>query len=146
MKSLRPASQSGRKTEREGICVFRITVEKSFNASHQLRLPDGSREKRHSHDWQVRATVAAERLDGMGLVMDFRKLAGMIDEVVRPLAGSELESAGIFANINASAENVAKYIYEGIEPGIEKHVRLESVEVMESPGCWAKYSKGQVGG
>jgi 6-pyruvoyltetrahydropterin/6-carboxytetrahydropterin synthase len=120
--------------------VFRITVEKTFTAAHQLTLPDGSKEKLHSHNWLVRATVAADKLDRMGLVMDFQKLGGIIDDITAVLSGRKLEETDCFGGDNASAENVAKYLFEQIAPLLERRVRLEAVEVMETPGCWAKCS------
>lgn len=120
--------------------MFRVTVEKSFSASHRLRLPDGSREKKHRHKWLVRATVAAAKLDSMGLVMDFQKLLRILDNAVKPLAGADLETLKAFRTANSSAENVARYIYNAIGKHLDKNHRLESVEVMETPGCWAKYS------
>jgi 6-pyruvoyltetrahydropterin/6-carboxytetrahydropterin synthase len=120
--------------------VFRITVERGFAASHQLMLPDGSREPMHSHNWLVRATVAAARLDGMGLVMDFNRLASLIDGITGGFAGKRLEELPAFAARNASAEHVAEFLYEGIRPALDSRVRLESVSVMETSGCWACYS------
>ncbi|HSV26791.1 MAG TPA: 6-carboxytetrahydropterin synthase [Sedimentisphaerales bacterium] len=121
--------------------MFRITVEKRFRASHGLRLPAGSRENLHSHDWLVRACVAADSLDAMGLVMDFEKLGRIMDDIIQPLAGSELEALRVFRDVNCSAENVAEYIFKAIEPRLDRRVRLDAVEVMESPGCLAKYSR-----
>jgi 6-pyruvoyltetrahydropterin/6-carboxytetrahydropterin synthase len=120
--------------------VFRITVEKAFTATHQLTLSDGSKEKLHSHHWLVRATVAAGKLDSMGLVMDFQKLGGIIDDITAALGGRKLEETDCFGGANASAENVAKYLFERTAPLLDRRVRLEAVEVMETPGCWAKYS------
>ena len=120
--------------------MFRITVERSFNASHQLALPDGSKEPLHAHDWLVRTAVRAAKLDSMVLVMDFHKLEALVDAAVAPLAGRKLEQLDDFIEINASAEYVAKYIFEQIERELESRVHLESVEVMETPGCWASYS------
>ena len=41
---------------------------------------------------------------------------------------------------NASAENIAKYIFEELEPMIKGEAKLVAVEVQASPGCWAKYA------
>lgn len=114
-------------------------MERTFYASHQLTLPDGSKEALHSHDWRVKANVASERLNEMGLVMDFLKLGRVIDDAVRPLADSKMEDLPFFRNTNASAENLARYIYEEVKFRLKERVQLESVEVMETPGCWARY-------
>ena len=76
----------------------------------------------------------------MGLVMDFHKLEALVDAAAAPLAGKKLEQLDEFSEINASAEYVAKYIFEQVERQLESRVHLESVEVMETPGCWARYS------
>jgi 6-pyruvoyltetrahydropterin/6-carboxytetrahydropterin synthase len=123
--------------------VFRITVERGFSASHQLTLPDGSKESLHCHDWRVRATVSAARLDGMGLVMDFKRLSAIIDEAVSGLAGRRLEESAAFGGVNASAENVAGFVFGLVQPRLDSRVRLESIEVMETVGCWASYSSDQ---
>jgi 6-pyruvoyl-tetrahydropterin synthase len=40
-----------------------------------------------------------------------------------------------------SAENVAVYIFDRLEPNLPGNVRLKSVRVSEQVGCWAIYSK-----
>ncbi len=45
-----------------------------------------------------------------------------------------------FKNINASAENVAKYIFDRIEPQLSGDAAMGYVEVVEAAGCAAKYS------
>jgi 6-pyruvoyltetrahydropterin/6-carboxytetrahydropterin synthase len=119
--------------------MFRITVERSFSASHQLTMPNGSKEPLHAHDWLVRARAKAAKLDSMGLVMDFHKLEALVDAAMVPLAGRKLEQLDEFSEINASAEYVAKHIFEQIAKELESRVHLESVEVMEAPSCWASY-------
>ena len=47
---------------------------RSFSAAHQLRLYDGSLEPLHGHNWQVKVTVVAAKLDSIGVVMDFHEL------------------------------------------------------------------------
>ena len=62
--------------------MFTISVETHFQASHQLTLPDGSKEPVHSHDWVVTASLSSEKLNNMGVVMDFQALQAMIDKTV----------------------------------------------------------------
>jgi 6-pyruvoyltetrahydropterin/6-carboxytetrahydropterin synthase len=119
--------------------VFSITVEREFSASHQLMLPGGTRERLHEHNWLVRVTVVSSTLDGMGLVMDFNKLLAMVDGAIAPFKRNKLEETPPFREINASAENVAAFLYGLIQPQLEGRLRLGSVQVMEAPGCWAEY-------
>ena len=65
--------------------MFTVSVETHFRASHQLTLPDGSKEQAHTHDWLIAAEVCRDKLDSMGLVMDFSRLKAMVDNIVGEL-------------------------------------------------------------
>jgi len=119
--------------------LFTITIEITFTARHQLTATDGGKEPLHSHDCGVRAAVSAERLDEMGLVCDFNDLKAKLKEITAPFNGPQLEELACFQDINASAENVAKYIYDKLEPLLPCHTKLQYIEVTEAPGCRAKY-------
>ena len=121
--------------------MFTIAVEKSFIACHQLTVSRGVVEPRHCHNWHLTVSVSAEKLDEFGMVMDFCRLNDIIETVTGPLAGAQLERLEAFVGVNASAENVAKYIFEKVEPELPDGVKFEYVEVIESQGCSARYSK-----
>jgi len=120
--------------------LFTVTIQTSFRARHQLTISGGQAEPLHEHNWIVRSAVSAEKLDESGLVVDFHWLEAKIEEVVSFLNGTRLEDVAFFGDVNASAENVAKYIYDKFEPLLPERVELQYVEVSESPDCWAKYS------
>ena len=119
--------------------MLTISVDTHFWASHQLSLPDGSKEPVHSHNWSVTADVSGEKLSSMGLVMDFRRLKAMLDDIVAEFDNMALDSIDYFRPINSSAENVAKYIYEKLQIRLPKGVKLEAITVAEKPGCSAKF-------
>lgn len=123
--------------------MFTITIETSFNASHQLTFADDTKEPLHDHSWIVRTAVSAEQLDKAGLAIDFIDLKAKIESITGPLQGCCLEEFEHFktAGINASAENVAKYLYEMTEQLLPDRVQLLYTEVTEAVGCRAKYSK-----
>ena len=121
--------------------IFTISVETRFRASHQLTLPDGSKEPLHHHDWLVTADVSSDRLDNMGVVMSFQKLKAMIDATVGDFDNTAIETNGYFRQNNPSAENVARYIYEKLRINLPKGVKLRNVKVVEEPGCSAKFGQ-----
>lgn len=121
--------------------MFTVSVETSFWASHQLTLPDGSKEPVHRHNWSVTAQVSSSKLNRIGLVMDFNLLREMVDNIVAQFDNIQLSENAYFKTHNPSAENVAGYIYDQIEPKLPKGVKLEAVKVIEEPGCSAKFSK-----
>jgi 6-pyruvoyltetrahydropterin/6-carboxytetrahydropterin synthase len=120
--------------------VFTITVETSFLASHQLTLAGSGQETEHSHNWVVQVAVCAEKLNEDGLVIDFCDLKEKIQAVVTEFEGKKLEEMGCFSGVNASAEIVARYIFDRIEPQLDTGLQLGYVEVTEAAGCRAKYS------
>ena len=121
--------------------MFTIRVETQFGASHQLALPDGSKEPLHHHNWVVTANISSDKLDSMGLVMDFCQLKAMVDEITAEFDNAQLDSIDYFRRNNPSAENVSKYIFDKLEPKLPGGVKLRSVRVVEEPGCSAKFSK-----
>ena len=121
--------------------MFSISVESNFRASHQLSLPNGSRERLHNHNWQVTVEVSRERLNKTGLVMDFHLLKKMVDNITAGISDMALEESGYFSDKNASAENVAYYIYEKLCDALPGGVCLEAVKVVEEAGCFATYRK-----
>ncbi len=121
--------------------MFTIIVETSFKASHRLTLPDGSKEAVHYHNWTASAKVSSEKLNRMGLVMDFYRLRGLLDRTVFDFSGIQLEQIAFFRENNSSAENVAKYIYEKLQTKLPKGVELDEITVIEEPGCLAKFEK-----
>jgi len=122
--------------------LFTISIETHFSASHQLVLPDGSKEPLHNHNWAVAADVGSKRLDNMGFVMDFRRLKAAVDKIVSELDNTQLEKIDYFHRHNSSAENVAKYIYQKLKLSLPKDVKLLSISVVEEPGCCARFGKG----
>jgi 6-pyruvoyltetrahydropterin/6-carboxytetrahydropterin synthase len=121
--------------------LFTVSIETRFSAAHQLTLADGSKEPLHEHDWLVTASVGSDRLNSMGVVIDFHMLKEMVESVVGQLADNRLGRTEHFKKNNPSAEVVARYIYEKLETIMPKNVKLEHVKVVEEPGCWAKFSK-----
>jgi 6-pyruvoyltetrahydropterin/6-carboxytetrahydropterin synthase len=102
-------------------------------------LPDGSKEPVHQHDWVVTASLSSERLNNMGVVMDFQALQAMIGKTVADFDNTALESIGYFQRNNPSAENVAKYIYDKLRIELPEGVKLRNIRVVEEPGCSAKF-------
>jgi 6-pyruvoyltetrahydropterin/6-carboxytetrahydropterin synthase len=106
-----------------------------------LRLADGSKEPVHRHNWLVAAEVGSDKLNSMGLVMDFHRLRAMVEKIVDEFDNISLDSIDYFRTNNPSAESVAKYIYQALVPELPKGVKLEAVRVVEEPGCSAKFGK-----
>lgn len=121
--------------------MFTVMVESGFAASHALLLADGTRERRHVHDWRVRVAVSADKLDAAGLAVDFLYIKAVMDDITGPMTRVELEDLPYFRGKNASAERVAVYFYEQVAGRLKDRIALEYVEVMEAAGCWVKFTR-----
>ncbi len=121
--------------------MYQATTEARFIASHALKLPDGSYEPVHSHDWPVKVTVESRSLDAMDCVMDFHELERLVAGVIGPWDGKHLNDVAPFAGeqVNPSAERVAEQIALALMPDFQAPVRLVSVDIGEAPGCTATY-------
>ncbi len=123
--------------------MFTISVETHFWASHQLTLLDGSKEPEHHHNWSVTADVSSDSLNSMGLVMDFGQLKKLLSDIGAEFDNMTLNNTDYFKKNSSSAENVAKYIYEKLRAKLPKAVKIQSVKVVEEPGCAAIFSKNK---
>src|ERR1700761_1777174 len=94
---------------------FEISTTRHFSAAHQLRLYDESLEPLHGHNWVIRVTVWAEKLDAIGAVMDFQELERLVDAIVMPWHNTPLNQTAAFAQLNPSAENVAWFVGKALK-------------------------------
>lgn len=117
--------------------AFEISTTRTFSAAHQLRLYDSSLEPLHGHNWKVKVTVVASKLDPMGVVMDFHDLERRVDEILASWHNRHLNQTPVFADLNPSAENIALHIARSLE--LPSGVQLAAVEVWETEGNSAIY-------
>lgn len=117
--------------------MFSVVVEAGFSAIHRLRLPDGTLEPQHGHDWSVRARFARPQLDDSGMVIDFQHAQSLLVSALEPLHHADLNSHDAFRGLNPTAELVARYVFERIAESQTRTIRC--VEVTEAHGCIAVY-------
>ncbi|MCK5287125.1 MAG: 6-carboxytetrahydropterin synthase, partial [Thermodesulfovibrionia bacterium] len=61
-----------------------------FSAAHQLRGYKGKCENLHGHNWRVQVVVSEERVNEIGLVLDFHEFKRIVNEVLLTLDHSVL--------------------------------------------------------
>jgi 6-pyruvoyltetrahydropterin/6-carboxytetrahydropterin synthase len=123
--------------------MFEVTVEQSFAAGHALRHYKGKCENVHGHNYRVQVTAEGERLNSIGLLVDFVELKRVVRQVVDGLDHQFINDLEPFTEVNPSAENIAKYFYdrvmEGIDLGSEVSVRISQVKIWETDTSIAVY-------
>lgn len=122
--------------------VYEITVEDEFCAAHAIVIR-GEREPVHGHNWKVSVTVAGEKLDADGLLLDFHALEKAVRAILDPFRNNDLNATPPFDRINPTAELVAKHIAdrvnEWLSPQYRGSLRANAVRVTEAPGCSVVY-------
>jgi 6-pyruvoyltetrahydropterin/6-carboxytetrahydropterin synthase len=127
--------------------VYEITIEDEFCAAHAIVIR-GEREPVHGHNWKVSVTVAGERLDGDGLLIDFHALERLVRQINAPFRNRDLNVTSPFDRTNPTAELVARHIADRVAAGLGKgspgsggtsDIRVLSVRVTEAPGCSVTY-------
>lgn len=123
--------------------MFELTVEIAFSAAHQIRGHPGPCAGLHGHNYRVLVTVAGDRLDDQGLLMDFGELKEICGRVIEPLDHRFLNDLAPFRSTNPTAEAIARLIYQGVAAalasGSHDHVSVARVTVYESERSCATY-------
>ena len=116
--------------------MYSIKIEAHFSSAHNLRGYKGKCEELHGHNWKVEIVVTKEKLDKIGMVMDFKYLKKELNQVLEKLDHKYLNKIPYFKRNNPTSENIARYIYEKLQ---NKVSGLNSVMVWESENCSATY-------
>lgn len=122
--------------------MFELTVEASFAAAHQLEGHPSPCGRLHGHNWVVALTVEGEELAPSGMVVDFKVLRGVLQEVVAELDHRYLNELPFFRNgTPPTAENIARYIFLRATEKLsgQPGVCIREVRVAESPSAWVIY-------
>lgn len=120
--------------------MFEISSEISFSASHRLLNYNGPCENLHGHNWLVRGYVQCEKLNELGIGIDFKRLKSALKNVTDKLDHVDLNEVLASQNINPSSENIARYIYHEMKKELaDEQCRVSKIEVYETPGNCAAY-------
>ncbi len=120
--------------------MFELTVREEFSAAHQLRGYEGACEKLHGHNWKVEVTVRGERLNEIGILLDFKELRKALREVLAELDHRNLNELPAFTRENPSSENLARFIFEKLAARLASYpVKVYRVTVCETDRACASY-------
>jgi len=123
--------------------TFEVMIERNFSSAHQLRGYRGKCENLHGHNYKIEIYARGSELDATGLLVDFGELKAAADEIVGYLDHRNINELPPFdAELNPSAENLARYILEQVARRCETddgRVRVFKVRCYETPTSVATY-------
>ena len=120
---------------------FEVMIERNFSSAHQLRGYKGKCENLHGHNYRVEIYARGSELDNIGLLVDFGDLKAAADDIVQYLDHRNINELPPFdAELNPSAENLARYILERVASRVgDERVSVYKVRCFETPTSVATY-------
>lgn len=115
-----------------------------FVAAHALESHRGLCSRPHGHNYRVKVCVCRQRLDDVGMVIDYYTLKAIVDDIVSELDHSSLND--VLGCSNPTSERLAAYIFSQVRDklaSVDSNVRVRFVEVCETPDFCVTYTSGQ---
>ncbi len=121
---------------------YSLKVLTEFASAHTLKNYPGACSRMHGHNWKVELEVEANRLDEVGIAIDFKQMKRAANEVCDRLDHQYLNDIEPFNKINPSAENIAAYLYQEIGKLInDDTAKVCSVTLWETDRASVRYTE-----
>lgn len=116
-------------------------VAEEFSAAHKLNQYPGNCANIHGHTWRIELYISGNKLDEIGMLIDFRQAKSVLSEVIKSFDHQFINSINPFNQINPTAENLASYIYDQVKLLLPDY-NIAKVKVWESSSSCVSYSEG----
>jgi 6-pyruvoyltetrahydropterin/6-carboxytetrahydropterin synthase len=120
-----------------------ISKDFTFAAAHAIRGHTRGCQNLHGHNYRVRVYLSAERLDELGMVLDFADLKTLMQDILGPFDHRVINEIAPFDVVNTTAELLSKHVFEQVEArlGSQERVTVGRVEVWENETSCAVYER-----
>ena len=121
--------------------MYYLTVSDYFSAAHQLTHYQGKCENLHGHNWKVEITVKGQKLNDIGLLIDFTDLKKILKAILSQYDHKFLNDIPILKGKQTSSEIIAQTIFTQLKEQLipYKNVEIYSVRVYESNNAVCEY-------
>ena len=121
--------------------MFELSIKDDFGAAHRIAGYPGKCNNLHGHNWVVEAVVYGDKLNDLGMLVDFKELKEALKEILDELDHHYLNELKPFSGINPSSENIAAYLYHRLSEhkNIKNTCRVKFVKVWETEKSAATY-------
>ncbi len=122
--------------------MFDVEIRRSFSAAHQLKGYNGDCRNLHGHNYSVVVNVRAEKLNSIGIALDFKLLKSALDEVLGGYDHHNLSELPAFQSVNPTSEILAQTIYRAMSANLDgEGVKVAWVRIGESENSAVTYSE-----
>ncbi len=118
--------------------MYEVYVAASFEAAHRLVGNFGPATRMHGHTYRLEVVVRGGRLRDDGTLYDVGLLQPAVEDLAASLHYRDLGEVPELADVNTTAEAVARYCWERLAPPLQDQ-GLDSliVRIWESPQVYA---------
>ena len=124
--------------------MYELKIITDFAAAHQLKMVSKKCENLHGHNWKIEVCIAGEKLNNVGVLIDFGELKQHVAEIRARLDHKFLNELEYFDdNTPPSSENIAFYIATQLQiliDDMKPEIRVSRVTAWESDDACATYS------
>ena len=122
--------------------MYTLTTMVEFSSAHTLVGHSGPCKKMHGHNWKVEVEITGDKLDKIGMVVDFKEIRKATNLVVDELDHEFLNNLEPFSVDNPTAENIARYIFTKLsEEFSNKNVKVNSIKLWETDKSAVSYKE-----
>ena len=122
--------------------MYTLTTMVEFSSAHTLVGHSGPCKKMHGHNWKVEVEITGDKLDKIGMVVDFKEIRKATNLVVDELDHEFLNNLEPFSEDNPTAENIARFIFTKLsEEFSNKNVKVNSIKLWETDKSAVSYKE-----
>ncbi|MBQ7696254.1 MAG: 6-carboxytetrahydropterin synthase [Lentisphaeria bacterium] len=120
--------------------MFDVEIRRTFSAAHQLRGYDGDCRNLHGHNYNVIAVVRTDKLNDIGIALDFKRLKAALDSILAAYDHKNLSELPEYAEVNPTSEIMAMHIHQRLSALLnDDAVTVRSIRVEESANSAVTY-------
>ncbi len=120
--------------------MFELSVKARFSAAHQLLDYPGNCARFHGHNWEVTVTLRGDRLNRLGICLDFREIKQKLEMLIAELDHTMLNQHPAFKDQNPTSETLARHLFQSLRKELTgQPVEIARVTVAENSDFSASY-------
>ncbi len=118
--------------------MFIVRVETHFSGAHFLNEYIGKCSDMHGHNWKVIVEVKGNELNKSGMLIDFKILKKIANEISNKFDHKVLNEIDYFNDKNPTAENIARYFSSELKKRLPEF-EINLIQVFETDDYAATY-------
>ncbi|HUM99446.1 MAG: 6-carboxytetrahydropterin synthase QueD [Halothiobacillus sp. 20-53-49] len=113
--------------------TFALSVTVDFAAAHRLLGYEGNCARLHGHNWKIIVEVTGQKLDSVGMVVDFKTMKKAARDAAKKLDHQFLNEIAPFDQINPTAEHIAVWFFVELSGVLNQpNARISAITVWEN--------------